>query len=290
MGTAGDPGTIVNPRISPDQKSVVFFESHGAVSDIWLFDAERGNTTRLTSSLDMAYYPVWSPDGSRIAYATRQSSRHVVVERPSSGIGKETILYYPDSVSYTQSWSRDGRWLLLVDVPGSFYLLPMGPEGSGGERKPVPFPQSPAEGRHPSISPDGRWLLYSSTQTGRREVFVESMPEQMGGPVAGFKRMISNSGGMQPAWRADGEEIFYVAADGKMMSVSVDPGGASLKLTLPKPLFKTRLELDSFFRQYDVSADGKRFLFAEPLEDSASVPITVIVNWPELLKKEAGAL
>ena len=75
-----------------------------------------------------------------------------------------------------------------------------------------------------------------------------------------------------------------------MMSVSVDPGGASLKLSLPKPLFPTRLQFDSSFRQYDVSADGKRFLLAQPLEESASVPITVIVNWPELLKKEAGAL
>jgi hypothetical protein len=75
-------------------------------------------------------------------------------------------------------------------------------------------------------------LLYSSTQTGSREVFVESLPEQMGGPVAGFKRMISIGGGEQPAWRTDGKEIFYVAADGKMMSVSVDLDGASLKLRL----------------------------------------------------------
>jgi hypothetical protein len=111
----------------------------------------------------------------------------------------------------------------------------------------------------------------------------------MGGPAAGVKRMISIGGGTQPAWRADGKEIFYVAADGKMMFVSVDPGGASLDLSLPKPLFPTRLQFDSNFRQYDVSADGKRFLLAQPLEESASVPISVIVNWPVLLKKEGGA-
>jgi hypothetical protein len=166
----------------------------------------------------------------------RRSSETLVIERPASGMGKETVLFRANGkFFFPQSWSRDE--LLLADTSASFYLLPMGPQGSGGERQPIPFPQSPAEGRHPSISPDGRWLLYSSTQTGRREVFVESMPEQMGGPVAGFKRMISNSGGMQPAWRAD----------------------------------------------------GKRFLLAQPLEESISVPITVIVNWPELLKKGAGA-
>jgi hypothetical protein len=109
------------------------------------------------------------------------------------------------------------------------------------------------------------------------------MPEAMGGPAAGVKRMISIGGGTQPAWRADGKEIFYVAADGQMMSVPVESGATILKLSLPKPLFQTRLEFDSLLRQYDVSADGKRFLLAQPLE--ASVPITVIVNWPALLKK-----
>src|SRR5215469_4503002 len=128
----------------------------------------------------------------------------------------------------------------------------MRPEASGGERKPIPFPESPAEGRHPSISPDGHWLLYSAMQMGSREVFVQSMPEQMGGPVAGAKKQVSIAGGTQPAWCADGKEIFYVAADGKMMSVSVDLDSASLNLRLPQPLFPTRLEFDTFNRQYDV--------------------------------------
>ena len=177
---------------------------------------------------------------------------------------------------------------MLSDIH-SFCLLPTGPEGPGAERKVIALPESPVEGRHPSISPEGRWLLYSSTQTGSREVFVESIPEAMGGPAAGVKKRVSIAGGTQPAWRADGEEIFYLAADGRIMSVSVDSGGGSLKLSLPKPLFPTRLEFDSVFRQYDVSADGRRFLLAQPLEESTSVPITVMVNWPELLKKGAGA-
>jgi Tol biopolymer transport system component len=160
----------------------------------------------------------------------------------------------------------------------------MGTEGSG-EHKPIPFPESPAEGRHPSISPDGRWLLYSSTQTGSREVFVESMPEATGGRSAGAKKQVSITGGAQPVWSADGKELFYVAADGKMMSVPVELGAASFKLGVPEPLFQTRLEFESIQRQYDVSADGKRFLLAQPLEESGSVPITVIINWPALLKK-----
>jgi hypothetical protein len=116
-------------------------------------------------------------------------------------MGRETVLYRANgNIFLPQSWSRDR--LLLSRNSASFYLLSMGPQDSDGERQPIPFPEFPTEGRHPSISPDGRWLLYSSTQTGRREVFVESMPEQMGGPVAGAKRLISIGGGTQPAWRA----------------------------------------------------------------------------------------
>ena len=126
-------------------------------------------------------------------------------------------------------------------------------------------------------------------QMGSREVFVQSMPEQLGGSVAGAKKQVSIAGGTQPAWCADGKEIFYIAADGKMMSVSVDSRPASVKLGVPQPLFQTRPEFDVLPRQYDVSADGKRFLLAQPLEESASVPITVIVNWPLLLKKGAAA-
>jgi Tol biopolymer transport system component len=292
QGTSGDAGVISYPKISPDQKLVAFSQSDGmSPNTIWLFDRASGNPTRLTLAPDNAVNPVWSRDGSRIAYLARRSNESLVIERPASGIGKETVLYrFNGTIYLPQNWSPDGRWLLLTNIPGLFYLLPTGPEGPDGERKPIPFRESPPGGRHPSISPDGHWLLYSSTQTGNREVFVEHMPEQMGGPAAGTPRQVSIAGGGQPIWRADGNEIFYLAADGKMMSVSVDSGPVTLKLGVPKPLFQTRLEFDSLGKPYDVSADGNRFLLAQPLEESTSVPITVIVNWPELLKKGAGDL
>jgi Tol biopolymer transport system component/predicted Ser/Thr protein kinase len=288
FGIAGYAGIISYPRISPDQKSVAFSQFDGATSSIWLLDSERANTTRFTIGPDSSSHPVWSPDGSRIAYGARRSSEFLVVERPAGGIGKETGLYRATRAYFPESWSRDGRWLLLSSSD-SLLLLQMPQEGPGIEHKAIPFPESPAECRHPSISPDGRWLLYSSTQTGVREVFVESTPEAMGSPAAPARKQVSITGGAQPVWRADGKEIFYLATDSKMMSVSVESGAASLKLGTPRPLFQTRMEFDSTLREYDVAADGKRFLLAQPLEASAAVPITVIVNWPALLKKGAAA-
>jgi Tol biopolymer transport system component len=290
LGTVGDAGMVTYPKIAPDQKSAAFTQLDGRSSDIWLFDGERGNVSRFTSGSDSSLAQVWSPDGSRIAYLAIKPSESLLIARAAGGVGNETVLYRSTTVTYyPQCWSRDGRWLLLGDIAGSFYLLSMGPEASGSQRKPIPLPENFSDGRHPSLSPDGRWLLYSSTQTGRREVFLESMPEQMGGPATGVKKQVSIAGGGQGTWRADGKELFYLAGDDRMMSVNVDSSGPSLKLGLPKPLFQTRLEFESFLgRQYDVSADGKRFLLAQPLDESASVPITVIVNWPMLLKKGVG--
>jgi len=119
---------------------------------------------------------------------------------------------------------------------------------------------------------------------------VEAIPEAMGGPAASVRQQVSIDGGSEPVWRADGKEIFYLALNGKMMAVSVELAPASgLKLGAPEPLFQTRLEFDLNSRQFDVSADGKQFLFAQPLEEAASLPITVVVNWPELLNKGASA-
>jgi len=125
-------------------------------------------------------------------------------------------------------------------------------------------------------------------QMGRREVFVEAIPEAMGGPAVSARQQVSIDGGSEPVWRVDGKEIFYLALDGKMMAVSVESRPAGLKLGTPEALFLTSLEIDSPLRQYDVSVDGKRFLVARPLQEAASLPITVVVNWPELMKKGTG--
>jgi Tol biopolymer transport system component len=146
--------------------------------------------------------------------------------------------------------------------------------------------------RDGSISPDGRWLLYSSVPSARREVLVQSVPKEAGGSATALgKRQISTAGGSQPAWRRDGKEIFYIAPDGTMMAVPVESGDSFFRPGVPKPLFQTRLEFDPAYsvdlllRQYDVTPDGQRFLLNQHVADSTDAPITVVVNWPKLLAK-----
>jgi hypothetical protein len=144
-----------------------------------------------------------------------------------------------------------------------------------------------------SISPDGRWLLYSSIPSSRREVLVQSVSKEAGGSATAVgKWQVSTTGGSQPMWRGDGKEIFFVAPDGMMMAVPVESGENFFRPGSPKPLFQTRLEFFSrinsegfFMRQYDVTPDGQRFLLNQHVADSTDAPITVVVNWPKLLAK-----
>jgi hypothetical protein len=210
-----------------------------------------------------------------------------VIERPASGMGKETVLYRSTGSYFPQSWSDDGRWLVLMAVQfsGAFHLLPMGAEESGGERKLIPLPESPAEGRNPSISPDGRWLLYSSTQTGSREVFLENLPEAPRGrrKKAGLDRR------RHPARLAGRRQGGLLLGSGRQNDGRV--GGIGCRqfqawqtdTAVPNPTgFGCGSSAVRCLRGRPAVPAGA------PLEGSASVPITVIVNWPALVKKCAS--
>jgi hypothetical protein len=133
--------------------------------------------------------------------------------------------------------------------------------------------------------------LYSGVPANRREVLVQSVPREAGGSAAPGRWQVSIAGGGQPTWRADGKEIFFVAPDGTMMAVPVESSEDGFRPGAPKPLFQTRLEFDPGYeinrapRQYDVTADGQRFLLNQHVADAGDAPITVVVNWPKLLEK-----
>ena len=173
--------------------------------------------------------------------------------------------------------SSDGRYAIYdtANDHEGLWALPL-----FGDRKPFPFVQSNFLAVSAVFSPNGRYVAYMSGETGSYEIYVQTFPQQTG------KWQISTAGGLQPEWSRDGKELFYLARDSRLMAVDVNTTAATLEAGIPKPLFQT--QLDSTYRGrnfYVVSPDGQRFLLLEPVNDAASPPITVVVNWPALLKK-----
>ena len=277
-GVVGEAGTLGRPRISPDQKIVAFSRTSDGNSDVWLLDLIRNSTARFTFEPGVDNSPVWSADGRRLLYLSRRQNDVLVVERPASGIGAEKIAATSraGAIPSPMAASRDGRWL-VVSVGGvgtsRLELLSL----ADGRSAPV---TETARASNGSVSPDGRWLLYELTVSGRREVVVGTLPKEVGGSAAAGKWQVSFSGGGQPTWRADGKEIFYLSPEGALMAVPVESGQDSFRPGTAKELFRTR-EAASF----DVTADGQRFLVNQSVSDSSDTPVTVILNWPQLLKK-----
>jgi len=289
LGTIGDPGLLSVPRISPDQKAIAFQRTSDQNPDVWTFDLMRNTSARFTFEPGADSFPVWSPDGKSIVYESTRGGGWLVVERPASGVGKEMIIAGPaGNVLAPTAVSHDDRWLVLTEASALHSIITIRSREDSSKVVRVQDRQTERDG---SISPDGRWLLYSSIPATRREVLVQSVPKEAGGSASAVgKWQISTAGGSQPTWRADGKEIFFVAPDGLMMGVPVESGEDFFRPGAPKPLFQTRLEVDPGStnvvpRAYDVTPDGQRFLLNQHVADSTDAPITVIVNWPKLLAK-----
>jgi dipeptidyl aminopeptidase/acylaminoacyl peptidase len=181
-------------------------------------------------------------------------------------------------------WSPDGRVLIYqvgtaYNSPSDIWVMPI------DSRKPVPFIHGPANEGQPAFSPDGRWVAYMSDETGRAEVYVQPYPAN------GDKWPISTSGGLQPQWRADGKELFFLSATRQMQAVDVGGRGDRFEAGAPRTLFTTRVALVAGllgpYRAYSVAADGQSFLIDELPPDAVQRrdPLVVIVNWTSLLRR-----
>jgi len=280
IGALGDPAAYSALELSPDGKraSVSIPDEAGKGQDIWLYDLARGLRTRFTFGPAGVSESVWSPDGSRIVYNSRRKGSFDLYQKASSGAGSEEILLENNVDKYPISWSPDGRFLVYGSLgssrTGDLFVLPL-----TGDRKPFPLLQTQFGGTNDGrFSPDGRWVAYRSSESGRSEIYVASFP----GP--GGKWQISNAGGTYPRWRHDGSEIYYLTADNRLMVASVNGKGAGFEVGAVKPLFTTRIATVGSY-QYDVSADGQRFLINTSPEQATSAPITIVLNWTAGLKK-----
>ncbi|MFO7652326.1 MAG: protein kinase [Candidatus Krumholzibacteriia bacterium] len=270
LTTVGPPGDYANPAVDPTgERIVVDLASDGGNEDLWLLEASRGTSTRLTFSPEREGSGTWSPDGSRIAFvaAGNEAWKLKTLDARGASEPSEIQAEFPGGPS---DWSADGRTLLVNAYSGEsrwdVWAVPL----AGGESIPVaagPFRE--VQGR---FSPDGRWIAYASTESGRTEVYVRSWPGTAG------KWQISTEGGTEPQWRQDGKELFYLSLRREIMAVDVD-AGPGFQAGRPRRLFPADLPLQLVTRnRYVASPDGQRFLLLKQGMGGAG-PITVVLNW-----------
>ncbi|MGE5832917.1 MAG: protein kinase domain-containing protein [Acidobacteriota bacterium] len=273
LETIGPPGNYRAPALSPDGKRLAFADVNQG--DIWIFDLTRQTPSRFTANPGTETAPVWSPDGTKIAYRSDQGG---LFEKETTGTGTERLLL-DEFVNGPSQISADGKWLLYFAVtPGKtqdIFVLP-----TTGDRKPKPIVQTPFPDVEPQFSPDerGRWLAYASTETGRNEIYVQPFPP------TGTRWPISNSGGRQPLWRADGKELFFVSDDRKFYAVDILDKSGSFDYGVPHFLFDMRANVFNARNSYVPSRDGQRFLVNMLLE-ADDAPISVVYNWRAGMKK-----
>jgi Tol biopolymer transport system component len=290
LGPVGVAGIYTDVALSPDgnRAAVSDRDPQNGNVDISLVDLLRGARQRFTFDPALEQSPVWSPDGKRLAFASSRDGPFNIYQKDFGGSGAEQALLKSDRSKSPADWSPDGRHLLYVaDDPKTRYdlwVLPLDPPG-----KPMPFLQTAFNETQGQFSPgpgEARWVAYTSDESGRSEIYVQRFSAAPSG--AGDKFQVSTAGGLQPRWRGDGKELFYIAPDGKLMAVEVKTS-PKFDFGIPKALFAPRIygtSITTGFR-YAVAADGKRFLIntVAEAEGPETAPVTVVLNWTAGLKR-----
>jgi hypothetical protein len=277
IGTVADKLTnLFTARISP-QGDRIAMQIENARSDIWVQDIARGVRTRLTFGPVANQAPVWSPDGKWIAYSTSRNPRTQIYRKLSDGSGDEELLIEDNEALIPDDWSRDGKFLLFsrsVGMNWEIRVIPL-----EGERKSyvvVPHSAASATSR-PHISPNGRWIAYTSTESGASETYVAALGGGQG------KWQVSANGGVQPQWSRDGKELYFMDLTFNLYAVPVTEVGSALQFGAPKVLIPSaNWSAPSVF--YDLTPDGKKILL-DRVEQQVSQSVTVVTDFTAALRK-----
>ena len=253
VGEVGSFGDIGNIELSPDdrQVAVALLDPALGTRDLWRYDVETGDRTRITSGAADENWLVWSPDGQRVAFNSFGATLDLY-QADAARTGPRDLLLRTGDAMWPVSWSPDGQRLLVVTNSAStgndIWILPL-----TGDREPTPLFRTPVAENWATFSPDGRWIAYSSSDTGASEVYVTRFP------ATGQRWQVSSGGGTAARWRNDGRELYFVAPDRWLVAAAVDGTGARFEHGPAERLFETRYPYPPF-HSFDVSADGQRFL------------------------------
>ena len=267
LSTVGEAADYSNLALSPNEELLAISRMDPQVRtrDIWVFELARNVATRVTFHGADDTNPVWAPDNRRIAFSsTRNGPRAVYVKDASSTLEEQLLARFNEQTS-TMDWSADGRFVLVGN-----YLIDV-----DDVRRRIPL----AGVNNPILSPDGKWMAYNSSETGRNEVFVQSLSAITAGQSS-RKWQVSTSGGSDPEWRRDTGELYFLSPDKQLTAVSVEEKRSELQFGSPKVLFRADVEEASRRAHYQPAANGQRFLLVQPVGGVPSPPITVVVNWP----------
>jgi Tol biopolymer transport system component len=318
---AGGTGAWIGVDVSPDGKRAAAHRHEGEGGDIWIFEA--GNRTPSKFTFDASQdnsMPIWSPDGRRIAFGSRRSGKWGLYLKDADNTRSEELLYESDRIAMPMSWSADRLVYWTSDPKTAGDVWSVSVASGGGERKPAPVLQTPADERNPQVSPDGKWIAYSSNETGRSEIYIRPFPEGAG------KIQVSVNGGVFPRWRRDGKALYFLSlvSIGSMMASDIKVAGSSVQREVPRSLFQSvflsSAHAAGHYHAFAIAPNGQQFLIpqAENLAaafggrgggttvnaitaampmvmpdrngrsgsgSSAAAPITVVLDWTGALKK-----
>ena len=275
----GEADTYQDPRVSPDGSRIAFsrLDNQRGSTNIWVLDLARGTQTRLTFNSGADRFPIWSPDGESIAFASNREGRLDLYRKSADGAGEEVLLLKSDRDKRPTSWSPDGRFLLFDDfspqTQGDIWILPL-----DGDRTPIPFLQTEFSDAWGSFSPDSRWIAHQSNESGAQEIYVRPFSPDSETASSGGRWLISSNGGNNPRWRADGRELYFTQGAIQQMAVEVDADTA-FRVGSPRRLF----DFPGLPTTPDVTADGQRFLFAMLEGANEQTPFVVVLNWQATL-------
>jgi len=269
-GDVIDSGTFQDAHISPDGKKVSAARADaGGHLEIFIYDLARGTKSQFSFSQSRDDDPVWSPDGNTIVFDSARNGKIDLYTRPANGSRQEELLFHDDSDKYPSSWSSDGKYIAYEAIAnrGHFdtWVMPM-----FGDHKPFPFLQESYNTRYPSFSPDGKWMVFTSFESGHGQIYVVAFPK------AGGKFLVGD--GQSATWSRHGKEIIYLDDHARIASVEVTAHGDSVEFGKPQVLFPAQPG------NFEASPDGERVLMMQaPVQNSTNM--TLVVNWPQVLKK-----